>query len=140
MYLYLKLLLLLLGLMVVLTLLSEWLLMLEMRYISYQRKTGFNSVGAFLSLLQPRMSLEQWVSPVVLYFRLSFWNKTKYICVLRRHLVFFDVCRSWFFRVGHLLFWTLNSLVRSFDRESGSFPNIWVGNFDFAEYWVGQMF
>jgi hypothetical protein len=79
MYLYLKLLLLLLGLMVVLiTLLSEWLLMLEMRYMSYQRKTGFNFSGAFLSLLQPRMSLEQWVSPVVLYFRPSFWNKTKY--------------------------------------------------------------
>ncbi len=70
MYLYLKLLLLLLDLLVVL--LSEWLLMLEMRYISYQRKRGFNFSGAFLSLLEPRMSLEQWVSPVVLYFRSSF--------------------------------------------------------------------
>jgi hypothetical protein len=72
MYLYLKLLLLLLGLMVVLTLLSEWLLMLEMRYISYQRKTGFSFSGAFVSFLQSRLSLEQLVSPGVLYFRPSF--------------------------------------------------------------------
>jgi hypothetical protein len=42
--------------------------------------------------------------------------------------------------VGHLLFWTLNSLVISFDSGSESFPNIQVGNSDFAEYWVGRMF
>ncbi len=46
--------------------------MLEMRYISYQRKTGFSFSGAFVSFLQSRLSLEQLVSPGVLYFRPSF--------------------------------------------------------------------